>query len=111
MKLVQVPRDSYGKFHSGDSYLIYSAFESGKPCGTLLQVCIRTFIILFNLLNVTSLCNTSDELPYACAKLYITDNIFAMTTDGTVDVSCDNTLSLTLKFMCSRKISQSVAIS
>ncbi|XP_057368031.1 advillin-like [Daphnia carinata] len=37
MKLVLLPKESYGKFHSGDSYLIYSAFESGQPCGTLLQ--------------------------------------------------------------------------
>lgn len=38
MKLVQQPKDSYGKFFSGDSYLIYSAFEAGQPCGTAIQV-------------------------------------------------------------------------
>lgn len=35
--MVQQPKDSHGKFYSGDSYLIYSAFEPSQPCGTALQ--------------------------------------------------------------------------
>lgn len=37
MTLVPLPKENHGKFHSGDSYLIYSSFEPGKPCGTAMQ--------------------------------------------------------------------------
>ena len=44
LKLVQQPKDSHGKFYSGDSYLIYSAFEPSQPCGTALQVSQSFFL-------------------------------------------------------------------
>ncbi|CAL4065730.1 unnamed protein product [Meganyctiphanes norvegica] len=33
MKLVELPKDQYGKFYKGDSYLIYAASEYGRPAG------------------------------------------------------------------------------
>lgn len=44
MQLVPLPKEDHGKFHAGDSYLIYSAFEPGKPCGTAMQVTVLSFL-------------------------------------------------------------------
>jgi hypothetical protein len=31
MQLVPVPKDQYGNFFEGDSYIVYAASEYGKP--------------------------------------------------------------------------------
>jgi len=36
--LVALPREQYGQFHKGDSYLIYSAFEKGQSTGVDAEV-------------------------------------------------------------------------
>jgi len=37
LQLELVKKEEHGSFYSGDSYLIYSAFEPGQPCGTELK--------------------------------------------------------------------------
>lgn len=31
MQVVPVPKDQYGSFYEGDSYIVYAASEYGKP--------------------------------------------------------------------------------
>ncbi|XP_046398859.1 villin-1-like [Ischnura elegans] len=38
MTVVPVPKDEYGKFYDGDSYIVYAASERGKPAGPDIRV-------------------------------------------------------------------------
>ncbi|KAG8222950.1 hypothetical protein J437_LFUL000245 [Ladona fulva] len=38
MTVVPMPKDEYGKFYDGDSYIVYAASERGKPAGPDIKV-------------------------------------------------------------------------
>lgn len=38
MRLVPVPKDQYGQFYEGDSYIVYAALEYGKRIGPGVKV-------------------------------------------------------------------------
>ena len=38
LELVPIPRDSYGKFFNGDSYIVYASTEYGDSGGTDTRV-------------------------------------------------------------------------
>jgi hypothetical protein len=42
MKVVSVPKNQYGTFYEGDSYIVYAASEYGKPVAADSKVsCIK----------------------------------------------------------------------
>ena len=38
LQLVAIPKEAYGKFYDGDSYIIYAASEKDQPCGPDIPV-------------------------------------------------------------------------
>jgi hypothetical protein len=53
LKVIPLPRDQYGQFYDGDSYIIYAASEYGKPAtadmkvNNLFKIYDRTALKLF----------------------------------------------------------------
>jgi len=45
MKLVPVPKNQYGSFYDGDSYIVYAASEYGKPIAADSKVCCNDHAI------------------------------------------------------------------
>ena len=42
LKVIPLPREQYGKFYKGDSYIIYAASDPGNPPGVsdMVYICI-----------------------------------------------------------------------
>lgn len=45
MKVVPVPKNQYGTFYDGDSYIVYAASEYGRPVAADSQVCCNDHAI------------------------------------------------------------------
>jgi hypothetical protein len=45
MKVVPVPKNQYGTFYDGDSYIVYAASEYGKPIAADSKVCCNDHAI------------------------------------------------------------------
>lgn len=45
MNVVPLPRDQYGIFYDGDSYIIYAASQHGQFCGTDTVVRVILFML------------------------------------------------------------------
>jgi hypothetical protein len=47
MQLVPVPKDQYGNFFEGDSYIVYAASEYGKPVAADSKVSFDTMQLTY----------------------------------------------------------------